>query len=276
MGLFNRLERVLGRYAIPNLSLYLIGGQVIFFSFALLAQFDVRRIMLVPALVLQGEVWRVLTFALVPPTGTAQQISMTSALFLAISWYFFHMISQALENYWGVFRFNLFFFIGWLLTVAVSFLTPDQATGYAFFAVSVFLAFAFLNPDFELYLFFILPVKIKWFALVMWIGFAFAFITGGWGTRLAVLAATGNFLLFFARDIVQLVRTGRRHMKQQVRRAALREMENEPRHKCHVCGKTDLTHPQMDFRYCSKCAGEECYCSEHLGAHEHTTVAGRK
>ncbi len=276
MGLYNRLERAFGRFAIPNLSLYLIGGQVVFFSFTLLAQFDVRQILLVPALVLEGEVWRLFSFVLLPPVSG--QVSLTGAVFLAISWYFFHMISQALENYWGVFRFNLFFLLGWLLTVAVAFLTPQQAMGYAFFAVSVFLAFAFLNPDFELYLFFILPVKIKWFALVMWLGFAFTFVTGGWNIRFGVLAATGNFLIFFAGDIVQRIKTGRRHMQQQVRHSAFRASDDEPRHRCRICGKTDLTDRLMDFRYCSKCANDECYCAEHILKHEHTTApaAGKK
>ena len=270
MGLFNRFERAFSRYAIPNLSIYLIGGQVLFFSFSLFAQFDVRRIMFVPVLVLQGEVWRLFSFVLVPPV--AGQLSLVGAVFLAISWYFFYMISQALENYWGTFRFNLFFVLGWLLTVSFAFLTPQQPAGYAFFAVSVFLAFAFLNPDFELYLFFILPVKIKWFALFMWLVFAYTFATGGWSTRLGVLAATGNFLVFFARDIVDRIKTDRRHMQQQVRRTAFQESENEPRHRCCICGKTDLTDRLMDFRYCSKCANDECYCADHIIQHEHTTV----
>ncbi|MFZ5494616.1 MAG: hypothetical protein ACOZE5_04685 [Verrucomicrobiota bacterium] len=260
MSLLTRLERTLGRFAIPNLSLYLIGGQVLFFSVSLLAEFDVGRIMLLPALVLQGEVWRLFTFVLVPPVYG--QLSMTGALFLAISWYFFSMISQALEHHWGAYRFNLFFLIGWFLTVAVSFLTPNRPTGYEFFAVSVFLAFALLNPDFELYLFFILPVKIKWFALLMWLGFAYAFVTGGWNVRLAILAATGNFFLFFAGEIVQRMKTGRRHMQQQVRRTALREAGNEPRHRCVVCGKTDLSHPLEEFRYGDD---DQCYCSAHRG-----------
>ena len=270
MGLFNRFERSFGRFAIPSLALYLIGGQVLFLGFALLGRFDLGRILLVPALVRQGEFWRLFTFPLVPPVSG--QLTMVGAVFLAISWYFFHMISEALESHWGVFRFNLFFLVGWALTVAVSFLTPYQATGYAFFAVSVFLAFAFLNPDFELYLFFILPVKIKWFALVMWLSFAYTFVVGDWNARLTVLAATGNFLLFFARDIVQRIRTGRRHMLQQVRRSAFRPDENEPRHRCTVCGKTDLTDPQMDFRYCSKCGNDECYCADHIFNHVHTAA----
>ena len=270
MGLFNRFERALGRFAIPQLALYLIGGQVMFLGFALLGRFDLERILLVPALILQGEFWRLFTFAFVPPVSG--QLTMVGAVFLAISWYFFHMISQALENYWGLFRFNLFFLLGWALTVAVSFLTPYQATGYSFFAVSVFLAFAFLNPDFELYLFFILPVKIKWFALVMWLGFAYVLVVGGWNARLAVLAATGNFLAFFARDIVQRMRTGRQHMQQQVRRSAFRADEDGPRHRCVVCGKTDLTDRQLDFRYCSKCGNDECYCAGHIFNHVHTAV----
>lgn len=276
MGFFNRFERALGRFAIPGLALYLIGGQVMFLGFALLGRFDLERILLVPALILQGEFWRLFTFAFVPPVSG--QLTMVGAVFLAISWYFFHMISQALENYWGLFRFNLFFLLGWALTVAVSFLTPYQATGYSFFAVSVFLAFAFLNPDFELYLFFILPVKIKWFALVMWLGFAYVLVVGGWNARLAVLAATGNFLAFFARDIVQRMRTGRQHMQQQVRRSAFRADEDGPRHRCVVCGKTDLTDRQMDFRYCSQCGHDECYCADHIFNHVHTAakVADKK
>jgi hypothetical protein len=273
MGLFNRFERALGRYALPNLAMYLIGGQIAFFGFSLLGHFDVRRIMLWPALVLEGEWWRLFTFVLVPPASG--QLTMTAALFLALSWYFFYMISQALESYWGVVRFNLFFLLGWVLTVGVSFVTPAYPTTYAFFAISVFLAFAFLNPDFELYLFFILPVKIKWFALLLWLSFAYSFVVGDWNIRLTVLAATGNFLVFFARDIVQRIRSGRRHMQQQVRRASFKQDRDEPRHRCVVCGKTDLTHPQMDFRYCSKCAHDECYCADHIFNHEHS-VAEKK
>jgi hypothetical protein len=274
MRLFHRLERALGRYALPNLALYLIGGQVLFFSLSLLTPFDVRRIMLWPALVMQGDWWRLFTFVLVPPTYGP--LTMTAALFLAISWYFFYMISQALESHWGVFRFNGFFLLGWVLTVGVGFLTPEYPVSYGFFAVSVFLAFAFLNPDFELYVFFILPVKIKWFALFMWLSFGFEFVTGDWNIRLAVLAATGNYLVFFAGDIVQRIRTGRQHMRQQVRRAAFRQEEGEPRHRCVVCGKTDLSDPQMDFRYCSKCANDECYCADHIFNHEHTVAPAAK
>ena len=87
-----------------------------------------------------------------------------------------------------------------------------------------------------------------------------------------VLAATGNFLIFFAGDIVSRIRTGRRRMAHQASVFAASQDEREARHRCRVCGKTDLTHPQMDFRYCSKCAGNQCYCPEHIFNHEHVLV----
>lgn len=262
MDVVKQLERIFGRYAIPNLSLYLVIGQVFFWSVSFLGFFEIERIALLPLAVLQGEVWRMLTFLLVPPNA--------HPVFIAFAWYLFWMMGGALESHWGVFRYNLFLLTGWLLTMVVAFLFPYHYATNLFLAGSVFLAFALLNPDFEMLLFFILPVKIKWLALIQWIGYGYTLVMGSWSVRLAVLAAIGNFLLFFAGDIINRIRTGRRRMEHQARAVAARPDEREPRHCCFACGKTDLTHPQLDFRYCSQCAGEECYCPEHLGNHPHT------
>ena len=266
MSLLNRLERFFGRLAIPNITLYLVFGQVLFWSVSFFGLFKLERIALLPSAVLEGEAWRLFTFLLLPPNA--------QPVFIAFAWYIFYLMGSALEGYWGVFRYNLFIFLGWALTAAVAFLFPEVYATNLFLAGSVFLAFAFLNPDFEMLIFFILPLKIKWLALLQWLFYGYALLFGTWPVRLAVLASIGNFLVFFSREIIQRMRTGRRRMDYQARQAAARREELEPRHKCHICGKTDLTHPQMDFRYCSRCVGEECYCSEHLGAHEHTTVAG--
>ena len=266
MGSLNRLERALGRYAIPNLPLYFVMGQVLFWavSFPFLGSFDLERIALLPVAVLHGEPWRLVSFLLLPPSS--------HPVFLAFVWYLFYLMGSALEGYWGVFRFNLFVLLGWALTVGAAWLTPGSYTTNVFLGGSIFLAFAFLNPDFEMLIFFILPVKIKWLALIQWVFYGYALIFGGWTVRLATLAAIGNFLIFFAGDIVQRVRTGRRRMEHQARQAAARD-NDEPRHRCHVCSKTDRTHPLEDFRYCSQCAGGEAYCAEHLRHHVHTTVA---
>jgi hypothetical protein len=235
-------------------------------GFALLGQFDVGRVMLLPAAVQAGEFWRLGTFLLVPPVTT---LTLTSALFLAFGWYLFYLMGSALEQHWGALRFNGFILLGWLLTVGAAFVTPALYATNAYMAATVFLAFAYLNPDFVMYIFFFLPVKIKWLALIQWLGYGFILIVGTWSERLMILASTGNFLVFFARDLVRSVGSGQRRQAWQARNFAAANNEREPRHRCHLCNRTDLTHPQLDFRYCSKCAGDQCYCSEHIFTHLH-------
>jgi hypothetical protein len=193
-------------------------------------------------------------------------------VFIAFAWYIFYIMSTALEEYWGAFRFCAFIGFGWLLTAGVSFLTPLAYSSNVFLAGSVFLAFAYLNPDFELMIFFILPVKIKWLALLQWIGYGYVLIVGPWSARLAVIAATGNFLFFFAGEIANRMGTGRRQMNHQAKVFAASSDEREPRHRCRVCGKTELSDPKKDFRYCSKCAGNQCYCADHIFNHKHVLV----
>ena len=266
MSLLTKLERLLGRFALPNLSLYLVIGQVLFWGLALMTGFNVERIALLPAAVLAGEAWRLVTFLFLPPSLSTSALSL---VLMAFGWYMFYLMGSALEHYWGDFRYNAFIGLGWLLTAAVAFLTPGVYASNLFLAGSVFLAFAYLNPDFVIMLFLILPVKIKWLALFMWLGFGYALVVGSWSARLLVLAATGNFLVFFAGELVERIRTGRRRMAHQARVMGARRDERESRHRCRVCGKTDLSDPQMDFRYCSKCAGNQCYCADHIFNHEH-------
>ncbi len=269
MSLLNKLERFLGRFAIANLTLYLIIGQVLFWGLTVMAGFHLERIALLPYAVMAGQAWRLVTFLFVPPSlGTGA----LAILFLAFAWYLFFLMGTALEHHWGDFRYNAFIGIGWLLTTAVAFLTPGAYASNVFLAGSVFLAFAYLNPNFELLIFLILPMRIKWIALLLWLYYGYVMALGTWSDRLGVLAATGNFLLFFSGDIIQQMRTGRRRMAYQARTFAAQKDEAAPRHRCRVCGKSNLTHPQMDFRYCSKCAGDQCYCSEHIFNHEHVLV----
>jgi hypothetical protein len=269
MSLLDRLERRFGRLAVPHLSLYLIIGQVFVLLSALLGLLDLGFFVLVPELARQGEWWRLIAMVFLPPSP-----GLFGYVFVAFAWYMFYLMGSALEGYWGEFRFNLFLLTGYLLTVAVAFITPLAPTTNLFIAGSVFLAFAWLNPDFELAIFFILPVKIKWLALVAWLANAYYFVMGGWPLRLQILASVGNFLLFFSRDIGQTMRHRKRTMATQAQRFAQENAAPEARHRCRICGKTNLTDPTMDFRYCSKCAGDECYCPEHIFTHEHVPAPG--
>ena len=142
MSLLDRLERSLGRYAIPNLALYLVIGQVFVLLAFLLGQLDLRALELVPLLVINGEPWRAVTFLFLPPPP-----GMFGYFFVAFAWYIFYLMGNALEHSWGTFRFNLFLLLGATLTIAAAFVTPRYAATNAFIAGSVFLAFAYLNPE---------------------------------------------------------------------------------------------------------------------------------
>lgn len=257
MALLDKLERQFRGWGIPNITLYLVVGQAFFYLAAYSGNLDVSRMLMVPAMVLQGEWWRLIAFIFIPPSA--------SIVFVFFGLYFFYMMGSALEGHWGTFRYNLFLFVGWFLTVAVAFLLPNSVATNVFIGASVFLAFSHLYPEFTIYIFFILPVKIKWLALLTWIGYAISLLFGAWSTRLFVLASIGNYLLFFGSDILWRVRTGQRKMREQARSIS---GKIEPFHRCAVCGKSDVSHPDLEFRYCKECNGLG-YCMEHIGSHEH-------
>ena len=140
-----------------------------------------------------------------------------------------------------------------------------------FLAGSVFLAFAYLNPNFEFILFFVLPVKIKWLAAAdLGAITSSSWSRGGWPVRLQIIAAVGNFRALLRPRRLACGRAA--HARTVERRANPGRLSGSgrgARHRCRICGKTDLSHPQLDFRYCSKCADGSCYCPEHIFNHEH-------
>jgi hypothetical protein len=270
MSLLVKLEHNLGRFAVPHLTLLLIVCQAAAY---VVAQAHDRpdnpvhvaeRIELVADKVLEGEVWRLITFLIVPPFG-----NIIIALFF---WYMFCLMGTALEVRWGSFRYNVYLLIGYVAAIGVTFLFPDAPASNAYLMSTVFLAFAALYPDFEIYIFFLLPVKIKWLALIAWIGLGYKLIFGEGLDRVLVLASVSNYLVFFGKDILERAASGRRRMAMQAARFGVREKPYF--HRCTVCGITDRSHPDMEFRYCSTCAGDLGYCMDHLRNHEHVTAPG--
>jgi hypothetical protein len=259
MRVLDRLEKRFGRYAVPNVTVYLIAGQSIFYVLFMMGRLNPYRVMLSGGLLMEGQWWRLFTFPFNPP--------VQNLLFAFFAWYLFYLMGSALEELWGAFRYNMFLLAGYVLTVAVSFLTPAYPVSNAFIGGSVFLAFAFLFPDYQLLLFLVVPVRIRWLALLTWLYYGYLFLTGGWQTRFLVLSSVGNFLLFFARDIYVNIRYGKRQLAKKFTQSS--RNDNQPFHRCTVCGITDKTHPTMDFRYCPQCDGQYGYCSEHIFNHEH-------
>jgi len=257
MTFLNDLERKYGRYAIPNVTTAIVIGQALLYLFSYSGQLDITRALLIPRLVIAGEWWRLLTFPFVPPSA--------GLFFIFFALYAFYLMGSALEGKWGAFRYNVFLLTGYAFTVVVAFFFPYRAASNIFVGGSVFLAFAALYPDFQFYIFFILPVKVKWLALIAWIGYGLSFLSGDWATRLLITASIGNFLLFFGGDIRWKMRTGKKKMEEQARSLT---GTREAFHRCTACAKTDITHPDMEFRYCPDCGGLG-YCMDHIDDHQH-------
>ena len=279
MNWLDKLERKFGRYAISNLTVYLLAGYVIGEAIIYLMPDLLGWIVLEPALILRGQVWRIISWVLVPPT--TRPISL---LFLILLYY---SLGTALERTWGAFRYNIYIFSGILFTVVAVFALygilyaiygmelPHSAVGLVstnYITMSIFLAFAAIYPDMEVMLYFILPIKMKWMALVYVVMALYYFITGGIVNRVAIAASLLNFVIFFLSS-----RNMRRFgPREQARKARFKRQSrphmtyaNGARHRCAVCGRTELDDPNLEFRFCSKCKGNYEYCQDHLFTHEH-------
>ncbi len=265
MSLLDHLERRLRRFTIPNLTGYLAGFQGALWVLAAImpprlgAGTVLDGFQLVPAKVMQGEVWRLVTFVFLPPGDSIWAI---------FGIYLFWLMGTALEGHWGTLRYNVYVLISVLATIAAAFLLPNggPATN-TFIDTSVFLAFAYLYPNFTLSIYFILPIRIKWFALLAWLSYAVTLAVGDWSDRAYVLASLCNFLLYFGRDIFWRMRFRKRQMETAFRKVTEGDL---PFHNCVICGLTERDEPTEDFRICSKCdAGTFEYCGQHLRNHEH-------
>ena len=279
MNWLDKLERKLGRFAIPNLTVYLLAGYVIGFGVMYLMPDLLGWLTLEPALIVRGQVWRLVSWVLIPPTRYP-----ISLLFLILLYY---SLGTALERTWGTFRYNVYIFSGLIFTVLGIFILyavyffgfhvelPLSLAGMVstnYITMSIFLAFAAIYPEMEVYLYFILPIKMKWMALVYAAMALYYFIRGGIVTRVAIGASLLNFVIFFLSS-----RNMRRFSpKERVRKAKFKRQSaphmhysNGAKHRCAVCGRTELDDPCLEFRFCSKCNGNYEYCQDHLFTHEH-------
>lgn len=187
-----KLQRRFGRFAVRNLMNYVVGGMLGVFVLSMLGGSRLTSLLSFSrAAILRGQVWRLVTFVFLPPSA-----SMVMILF---SLYFYWMIGSALENQWGTFKFNLYYLCGVLGTILSGLLTGYATNTYL--NLSLFLGFALLYPEYEVNVFFILPVKMKYLALIDLLGLAVAFFQTGWSGKLALLMAVANVLVFFFGDL---------------------------------------------------------------------------
>jgi len=257
MNLLNKLEKNWGRFAIPNLAIYLVGGQACMFILIALQRISFSDLAFVPSLVMEGQLHRLFSFVLMP--FSASWFSCAIALWI------FYMLSNALEQTWGTFKFNLFILSGVLINIVVgmvmAFVFPYITISSYFIYLTVFFAFATLYPNHEFLLFFILPVKVKYLAMLSaGVFVVLPIFTAGWGVKISALASVSNYLIFFGPQVVRSLYFRKRRSDFHSKQEAVRE---EAFHTCSVCGATDKSHPQRDFRYrdgkgiCSVCIEAE-------------------
>ncbi len=263
MNRLDKLEKHFGNWAIPNVMRYLIVAQILAYALIHGGVLSFSTMPLVPSAIIHGkEYWRLVTFVIAPP----HMAGGFGILFLAIFWYILSLMGNAIEGIWGTFRFNVYLLLGALLTVIISFIGQIISSESLiqifpdFLYLSVFYAFAVLNPNFEFHLFFILPVKVKWLALVSGV-FVILELIGAesLGMRLAILAPVLNFLLFFQEALVHSICVGRRRRKFE---SKAKGRATEALHTCVFCHVTDNSHPGRDFRYRSVDGEHVAICNQ--------------
>lgn len=299
MNWLNKLERKLGRYAIPNLVIWLIGVYCIGFVINMVNPAILSYLNFQPYYILHGQIWRIITWIFQPTD--------TNLIFLLIMMLFYYQLGTVLERTWGTFRFNVYIIggilvtaVGCILVYGICYLLLGQAIAFTvsslmggfvsttYINMSIFLAFATMYPDMQVMLYFIIPIKMKWMALVYVVMLGYNVIStfrlyyvyqgakDAWmvtGVLVAtIILSLLNFLIFFLST-----RNLRRYTPHEIhRRQQFKAQMREPRpgsgitkHKCVVCGRTEKDDPTLEFRFCSKCEGNYEYCQDHLFTHQH-------
>ena len=308
--MLNNMEQKWGKYAIRRLPMILIICYAIGYFLQMVNPGITYALALNPYAILHGQVWRLVTWILIPPESS-------NLFFTLVMFYFYYSIGMTLEQTWGTFYFNYYIFSGILFTIlgafgvygyselfekevievlnakmAISFGGQECAWIYGgsyyylyfssyfttyYIHMTLLLAYACTSPDMQVLLMFIIPVKMKVLSIlygILIITEVFYMINGGMPVAIALLivgASVLNFIVFFFST-----KNGRVSMRQKRRQRDFERKTTQPKmriakHRCAICGRTDEDSPNLEFRFCSKCDGNYEYCQEHLFTHKHFT-----
>ena len=271
----NRIERFCyehPNFGIKNLMMYISIANVAFWVLGAINRPFLSYLSFDAAAILHGQVWRLVTFMLYPPS---------TGLLAFIAFYFYYWIGSTLEQYWGSGQFTIYFFSGVILTILYGFLIyfitgTSVRLDSQYIYLSMFFSFAALFPDMQVLFLYIIPIKMKYLAIVDAVFFALAVITNPFPVNLLPVVAVLNFFLFCGGDLLGRVRPARAsqstvNFRKESRRIRREQQSKLYTHKCAVCGRTDVDYPNLEFRYCSRCQGYHCFCIDHINNHIHFT-----
>lgn len=282
MDFLTKWERKYGKFAIPNLTIMLIVCFGLGYIMQMLQGDVIYYINLNPELIMQGQVWRLLSWVLMPPSG--------ASVLIIITLMFYYHVGRTLENAWGDFRYTLYIVSGIIFTdigVVGTYLVMklcglgEYASVYAtysdtstyYLCMSMFLAYAFMFPDMQVLLYFIIPVKVKWLGYLDIAYLLYAILTYGligyYPGMVTVIMSVLNFILFYFLMKGKTRVSAAHRKRKKTYKKEVRETQLLTRHKCSICGQTEEDNPNLEFRYCSRCNGNYEYCQNHLFTHEH-------
>jgi len=269
---------------IPNLMLYVsLGAAVVYVMTLYLREFTLYNLLVFDReAILRGEVWRLFSYPLTHFTD--------NPVLMIISLVCYYSLGRAMENIWGTLRFNLFYFSGIVLMDIYCMIFGCRADVY-YLNLSLFLSYATMYPDAQFLFLFIIPVKARILALVDLALILFGLLTEVFPYNLFSVISIANYFLFFGKDVRNVIpvswRVNAGRLFRKKKRAGRQQSGTIPfptagsyqatvakpispyTHRCHVCGRTDVTNPELEFRYCSRCAGYHCYCQDHINDHSH-------
>ena len=269
---------------IPNLMLYISLGTALVYLLSMIEDTSVLYNLLCfdRASILKGQVWRLLSYVFLYDAG--------SPLLTAISLICYFSLGKAMENIWGTLRFNLYYLCGIVLMDIYCMIFGGYAS-VTHINLSLFLGYATLYPNAQFLLLFIIPVKAWIFAVVDLGLMVLSLVTLPFPYNFFSVIALANYFLFFGRDVVNVFPMSWRANAARLFRRKKKKSAAGPKvipfptagsyaastagvkapytHCCAVCGRTDATNPELEFRYCSRCSGYKCYCEDHIGQHTH-------
>ena len=266
---------------IPNLMLYIsLGTAVVYLMSNIFGNTYLYGLLYFDRnLILHGQIWRLFTY---PLTYYNSNLLLTAIALLC-----YYSLGRAMENIWGTLRFNLFYLTGVVMMDVYCLIFGGYAS-VSYLNMSLFLSYATLYPDAHFLLFFIIPIKAWIFALFDLALVLIGLVSNPFPYNLFSVISLANYFLFFGKDVLNVVpvswranarRLFRKKPKGQKGRTidfnagSYEASHATPKapytHRCTVCGRTDVSNPELEFRYCSKCKGYHCYCQDHINNHSH-------
>lgn len=247
--LLARLERRLGGLAIPNLTSFIVGGMAIVFVLTMLRPSFADMLELDIASVKHGQVWRLVTYLFIPQSF--------HPIWVLLSLYWTWLVGSNLENEWGSFKYNVYYLVGMAGTTLAAFITHG-AVGNTYLNLSLFFAFATIFPNYEIFLFFILRIRVKWLALLSAVLLAYNFVTEDWTARAAIVASVVNYFVFFSGHLWGLWRDRNLAVRQKAKRTSFREpvTEKVTARACAICGASEADDADIRVCSCEKCGGK--------------------